>query len=748
MRAFVLSSLFVAVAAGPARAELSHKILLGDCNADWSVDLDDLSELADGISGPGIALDAAYSCYDVDNDYDVDLRDYAELQRVFTGTQRVSVTISADADDGTEVDGATWNPDGYASSGRNRVGAQGAESSSVGLRFHLPEVRAGESFVYARLLLPGTGTGNLDTAASLRILGVDEDSAAGFDSARPSQRPKTGASTAWTLTVPWPAVTEDYDCSPLRRYSPDVSAVVNEVINRELWGQGPDGKTLALVVQDDGSSPDNYQEFQDHRVIEFNCPGRVVAPVLELYRTPSSTFIARESLGRPTNHSVTVNALSLLTLEAYLEYGASSGSFTGSTPVNTHPGGLPLEIVIDELDSDTRYYYRMRFRRPGDPQFEPGPERSFHTQRPPSSVFTFTIQSDSHLENLNRREDEIGKSLYRRALRNIAEDVPDFHIALGDTFHCESYIGRDVVDDVEAIQRHLDQRPFLDLVSHSAPFFFVIGNHEGEQGWRLNGTADNVAVWAANARKLIFPLPVPDSFYTGNSDNVPWIGLREDYYAWTWGDALFVVLDPYWYTVTKPHDLPQGPAGSGDRWDWTLGSDQYTWLQQTIQGSSATFKFVLAHQVTGGVDAYGRGGIEAASHALGGQGSYEWGGADQSGDDVFSTMRPGWTDPVQKIMAQSGVTIFFHGHDHVFVKQELDGVVYQECPQPADALYGEGLYALGGYTYGDKVDNSGHLRVTVSPIQVVVEYVRAWRPGDGVNGEVAYAYTIPASLRR
>jgi hypothetical protein len=95
--------------------------------------------------------------------------------------------------------------------------------------------------------------------------------------------------------------------------------------------------------------------------------------------------------------------------------------------------------------------------------------------------------------------------------------------------------------------------------------------------------------------------------------------------------------------------------------------------------------------------------------------------------------------PIHDYLVSNGVTIFVHGHDHVFVKQELDGVVYQECPTPSDAMYGSGHFA---YMYGDLVPNSGHLRVTVSPCEVAVDYVRAFLPGDGPDGEVAYSYRV------
>jgi hypothetical protein len=341
--------------------------------------------------------------------------------------------------------------------------------------------------------------------------------------------------------------------------------------------------------------------------------------------------------------------------------------------------------------------------------------------------------------------DESRRSLHRVALANVLASRPDFHIDLGDTFHCESYVTRDVLDADEAVDRHLVQRRFFDLLCHSAPLFVALGNHEGEQGWRRTGSPDTVAVWAANARKLIYPLPAPDGFYTGNTFEADWVGLLEDYYAWEWGNALFVVLDPYAYTASKPHDQPEGQPGSGDNWDWTLGREQYNWLKATLQASQAKFKFVFAHQVTGGVTLYGRGGAEAARHALGGCGSFEWGGEDETGKMVFNAVRPGWGKPIHDLMVENDVTIFFHGHDHVYVKQDLDGVVYQACPQTSDATYGQGHYVAGQYSTGVMVNNSGHLRVTVSPSVVTTEYVRAYLPGDGPNGQVAHTYTVSAA---
>jgi len=64
----------------------------------------------------------------------------------------------------------------------------------------------------------------------------------------------------------------------------------------------------------------------------------------------------------------------------------------------------------------------------------------------------------------------------------------------------------------------------------------------------------------------------------------------------------------------------------------------------------------------------------------------------------------------------------------LFVKQELDGIIYQEIPQPSAAEY--------GYINGDVIAGTGHLRVTVAPEQVTVDFVRA------DEGQVIYLYII------
>jgi hypothetical protein len=102
--------------------------------------------------------------------------------------------------------------------------------------------------------------------------------------------------------------------------------------------------------------------------------------------------------------------------------------------------------------------------------------------------------------------------------------------------------------------------------------------------------------------------------------------------------------------------------------------------------------------------------------------------------------------PIHQLMVKTGVNIFFQGHDHLFAKEVLDGVVYQEVPMPSDSTYIIGTRDNGDAFTDVKVDASGHLRVTVAPTGVKVDYVRAWLPRDETatqkNRDVAYSYTV------
>jgi hypothetical protein len=100
-------------------------------------------------------------------------------------------------------------------------------------------------------------------------------------------------------------------------------------------------------------------------------------------------------------------------------------------------------------------------------------------------------------------------------------------------------------------------------------------------------------------------------------------------------------------------------------------------------------------------------------------------------------------------MVKNKVNIFFQGHDHLFAREELDGLIYQTIPMPSDSSHTLGMIANSDAFEGVKLPGSGHLKVSVSEEKVQVDFVNAVLPKDETtdlkNGDVSYSYTLQNS---
>jgi hypothetical protein len=433
-------------------------------------------------------------------------------------------------------------------------------------------------------------------------------------------------------------------------------------------------------------------------------------------------------LGRPTDKSISVSLLFDQNTDFYIEYGTSVQPYTKASSTYFSSANQTFVVTISDLTVNTKYYYRLRYKNNAVTSFNASAEYFFQTQRNKGEAYTFTVESDEHLY------DKKGiRSMYQVTLNNQALDKPDFMLSLGDIFGDDHNPSTITSNDLNLL--HKDYRQYLGAICHSIPFFISLGNHEGENDFYLNqNPPNNLAVWGTYWRKYYYPNPSPNSFYSGNMDNEPYgIGSPENYYAWTWGDALYVVLDVYRYQNVNS-DKPQN-------WDWSLGLKQYTWLKNTLEASAAKYKFVFAHHIRG----QGRGALTNAK-------LFEWGGYESDGKTYgFDKNRPGWGKPIHQLFKDNGVNIFFQGHDHLFAHEVLDGIHYQEVPMPSDSTYMIGKLANADAYTSDTLDGTGHIKVTVSSTCVKVDYVKAYLPKDTLDGkhknrEIGFSYNIGTCL--
>jgi 3',5'-cyclic AMP phosphodiesterase CpdA len=370
------------------------------------------------------------------------------------------------------------------------------------------------------------------------------------------------------------------------------------------------------------------------------------------------------------------------------------------------PANRPIRITLQDLLPNTAYDYRIRVRKAGDiTPYEYGDSGSFTTKKERNSTFNFSIMADSHMGFIKEKEDP-GLRIGLQTIENASATDPDFFITMGDESmtHFESF---DIQDSYDGMLRYAMVKRFYSRLASHSPIFYVLGNHDGELSWVMWYLSEN----SYQARRYFINNPSPETYIFGG-------GSRCNYYAWEWGDALFVCLDPFYNTgnVSPYSTKPYGSA-------WTLGSEQKAWLKKVLAASSSRWKFIFSHHILASwaYDGYGRGGAKYAH-------DYEQG-------------------EIHQMMLDHGAHIFFYGHDHVYADSTADGIHYTCCGRPGwrqeptwtfpdNPCY---PYFVDAYPYG-WITDFGFVNVTVSPDEVTVAYLKTAM--DRTNKAVLDRYTL------
>jgi predicted phosphodiesterase len=349
----------------------------------------------------------------------------------------------------------------------------------------------------------------------------------------------------------------------------------------------------------------------------------------------------------------------------------------------TRKGEDLAEWRIQDLEAGTAYRYRVIDRSPGRAR-DILHEGTITTRRSPGETFAFCLIADSHIY-----VDEPASTggVLAQVAQNIATDPPDFLIHLGDVldFHAFGF-NEPPPDSSWTRSGYLSYRELLGDLLGEITHYSVIGNWDGENG---DFTAEQIER-SRSQRLLYLPGPPAGTYPQGGSP-------YQDYFAFEWGDGLFVLLNVMSYTPSG-HYLSIDP-GIAD--DWTLGDEQLQWLEETLADSDSRWKFLFIHHAVGGKagdeinSAYGRGGGLAA----------------EVGEQAI----------VHGLMRKYGVQAFFYGHDHVFYDMVVDGIHYT-LPGSAGAPWKFTGYETG-YPEDSYWPDSGHARVIVAPDRVDIDFV-------------------------
>jgi hypothetical protein len=392
----------------------------------------------------------------------------------------------------------------------------------------------------------------------------------------------------------------------------------------------------------------------------------------------STITASLQSIKEPTKASFSVR--SNFATKVYIEYGYSSGAYTGKTSVAQLKAGASKVYTISNLKPGAKVFYRLRYSTIGKSTYLSKPSSSF-TLPTSFTKSVFAVQADPHMDENSSAD------VYNGTLSQIVKSSPAFLVDLGDIFMVDKLQDK---SETNIRARYQLMKGYYQKLQ-GIPLKIVLGNHDGELGYSNFNTK--------KYRAEYFPEQTSDVTY----------------FSFEGPDQLHVCLDPFTYTTENP---------KADGWQWTLGRTQYDWLKQTLESSSARHKFIYIHHLLVG-DAQSRGGVEIAKRN-------EWGGLNTDGSQGFATKRSGWSKPVHDLLVENKVSFVFKGHDHVYVKQELDGIIYQTLPQPShpgDKLSVEQY----GYVSGKAVGGSGFLRVTTSGATAKVEFVK-------FDGSIADSY--------
>lgn len=409
-------------------------------------------------------------------------------------------------------------------------------------------------------------------------------------------------------------------------------------------------------------------------------------------------------LSCPTESSIRISALNhARAADAVIELRKDGDADWQRHPLAIKAGPYELlDWTVRELAPATRYEYRVLLKLSPEDSLREVAAGSFRTQRLGPASYTAVLMTDPHTGSFPPGSEPV--RVLDQVVQNAVAAKPEFVLDLGDNVAWAGSREFPQKDAAGATAAYAQYRRQIGPLSRQAPFFSVIGNWVGECG---KFPDKNIQI-AARVRQALLPNPNHLTYPQGGSE-------REDYYAFSWGDALYVILNVQTYSKpSQPDHLPNLMSDVNRIEDWTLGDKQMAWFETTLRKATERFRFVCIHHPVGGNAGdllntnYGRGGGRA------------WNTGEQT--------------QIHHLMKQHKVQVFFYGHDHVFVDDVVDGIHYT-LPGSCGAPW---KFTKAETGYERYWPDSGHAQLDVTPGKATVTFFN-------LENRILHRFSVPAA---
>jgi calcineurin-like phosphoesterase family protein len=406
-------------------------------------------------------------------------------------------------------------------------------------------------------------------------------------------------------------------------------------------------------------------------------------------------------LARPTETSIHISAMTSETAaEATVELRpVGKPDWERPQPTLKVSSYEMLDWDIHDLSPATRYEYRVLLKQGADESLRPTATGSFTTQRKRPANYTVVLMTDPHVGYFPSGSKPA--LTLDQVVANAARAPAEFVLDLGDNVAWRGSREHPQTNTDGALSAYARYRKQIGPLSNHCPHFAVIGNWAGESG---KFPKESIQMTAAVRHRLL-PGPNDRTYPQGGSAG-------EDYYAFTWGDALYVILNIQTYTKpSKPDELPSLMVDVNGIEDWTLGERQMQWFETTLKNATERFRFVCMHHAAGGNAGdpsntlYGRGGARAC----------------HTGEQAR----------IHALMKKHHVQVFFYGHDHVFVDDVVDGIHYT-LPGSCGAPWKFNKEETG---YERSWADSGHAQLDVTPEKATVTFIN-------LEGKTLHSFSV------